>query len=222
MVKKVLGAAAAAIVLFVWAPRAEASSITVAGSTLGCFGTGCSTYSLNPYSGAEYDITFNGVTSFSEVTNVAGTSPLFAVGSFGRGNGNLSTTSPDLDFAIEVTFTLPVGVGGSPTTFSTVIVGKNVGGGGPVVIDFDNSLQHFTYTNALGSGSFDFNLFNDPQVSKNTNLAPITLWAQIQNATFTPVTPNPNATVPEPGTLVLFGTGLTAVALRLRKSIRKS
>jgi hypothetical protein len=100
-------------------------------------------------------------------------------------------------------------------------------------VDFDNSLHHFTYLNGSGSGAFDFLVVNDLFVSKNsdnaTDLTPYTLFGQIQNATFNPAVdadpnadPNAVAAVPEPGSLVLLATGLTAVGLRIRKSVRKS
>jgi hypothetical protein len=225
VVKKVIGAAAiVAFVLLACAPRAEATSITVAGSTLGCFNAGC-TFALSDYSGSEYGMWFSGQASFSENTNAGGTSNQFALGSFYRDTDNLSSVSPDLDFALQVTFTLPVGVGSSPATFTTVIVGKSPGGGGPVNVDFNNTPVKFTYLNAAGSGEFYFSVFDVTGVHKNTTAldrqAP--LIGQITGATFNPkVDINPTATAPEPGSLVLLATGLTALGLRLRKSARKS
>ena len=121
---------------------------------------------------------------------------------------------------MQVTFTVPVGIAGTPTSFTAFITGQAAS---PFAIDFDNTFQSFTYGppgNLVGSGGFDFGVLDTAPIENNSSGWLVT--GVIRNATFTPaVIINPNAPVPEPGTLLLLATGLTALGLRLRRS-RKS
>lgn len=134
------------------------------------------------------------------------------------------------DFTLRITFTDPT-VSGSPELFAADIYGtiyrsgnsSNIGNGSNLTIDFDNAIQHLSYTkNGLGSGTFDLSVNDpDPYTAASSFGDTRTVTGQITNLTFTPSDPLPNGTVPEPSTLILLGAGLIVLSARGRKYMPK-
>jgi hypothetical protein len=204
-------------------PAAASPILNVAGSTLGCFGDGCSGFgSPVSVSDEDYELTFSG-TSFAATTDLTGSVSSFSLGMMTRGGTNTDENVSELPFTLQVTFTLPSGIdGGQGDTFTALITGTSAnGGGGPLPIDFNNDWQTFTFSNASGSGSFLFAVINDPAVTKNTtrNGNGALILGGIQNASFTPAssTGSESINVPEPASMLLMGLSACALAIRKRR-----
>jgi PEP-CTERM motif len=202
------------------ARETSASPITeIKGTTLGCFGTGCGVFAAVT-NDSTYGLTFTGVSPFDVFTDASGTAANVPLGTFSRASVNVPNSTPPLDFSLAVTISLPLGVAGDPSSLLTAVIrGTSVGGGGPLDVDFDNAWQLLTYSNGSGTGTFEFAVLNDLDVNKNGNGA---VLGSVRSLTFRPDTEQitDTATVPEPSTLVLLGTGLAA-AIRRRRTASK-
>ena len=174
--------------------EARADEVTISGSTTG-------TVSGVP------QLTFAGNNFFTGTTSLG-------VGSL-SGSNNLGTfflsTAPSQlvsgSFTLNITFTAPVGInGGQGTTYTATVTGsvspnQNQGG---VNVHFNSPTQTFTFSNANGTGSFTLTLAD--------------LFVQSgRSAEITAGITGQQSTVPEPLTMLLFGTGLAGVAAKVRR-----
>lgn len=130
---------AAALVLGFAAAPAEAA-ILFTGSSAGCFGAGCSTFTTTAKDNP--NLYFNSG-SFSGSTD---DTLAINLGSFNLATGTNDYTG-DL-FTLEVLFTLPTGVtpNGSSSVFAATVNGQvKKGQNGDVFIDFDNTAHNYSW-----------------------------------------------------------------------------
>ncbi len=175
---------------------ARADEVTISGFTSGTVtGVPQITFAGN---------TFTGTTALG-VGSLSGANRL--------GTFTLGTSNPDVPasgtFTLDITFTAPTGInGGQMTTYTATVTGSvSTANEGGVFVNFNQPPGGtvFTFSNGTTTGSFTLRIA-DVFVQSG----------QIANLT-AGFTGSQQTTVPEPMTMILFGTGLTGIAAAARK-----
>jgi len=196
--------AAAALLL---SGRTAGAQVFFQGSTSGCFNpSGPGGMCASGDASAQPGLTYNS-DSFS------GTSGAFGIFGIGGGAGQslgsfVVATSGELfynvPFLLSVIFTAPIGVTPNAVYSASLIGSASSVAGGGIYVDFDNSTKWYTFPTSDGVDSFKFSV-NDVSVSGGqTGYVTGTITA-----------------TPEPGTMMLFGTGLVGLAPMIRRRRKK-
>jgi len=191
-----------------------AATITFQGSTTGCFDCGTASVPGTTTATLGY-VTFTGTTFGPTSTNTQ-TLALTNLGNFNPGPGAFDYDPHD--FTLGVTFTLPGATSGPllGEFFGTI---QNAQSNGVIKVDFSNTATLFNYSTADGSGSFKL-LLDDIQFHPS-DPANTLITGNILEATFAPSDPPDPPAVPEPGSLVLLGSGLLVAARQFRRRASK-
>ncbi len=194
-------------------------------TTQGCFTTGSSCTGTSPASwnptGSSNTATFTGIDTNNQTTS--GGALTIHLGTF-NWDGNADGWGSSVNFFATVTFTLPSGInGGQSETFSADITGT-VDSGDPDTLLFNfnhNSGSPLTLTFSSGGTTGSFQLYVDdltlvsPCDSPDCSTGNVTWNGHIVNASQTT-----GGQVPEPGSMVLLGSGLLSLAGALRRKLR--
>lgn len=209
MIRKTLLTIAAAFAMLALGSVARADTVTFGPGQFGSTAT-VTDYSLNA---AKTTFTFT-------VNNTSSTGSITAIGfdlasrTDGQSRGTFTLTTPaNTDFSAVSNVKTTAGANTNSNNFDfALLTGKTFGGG--TVAD---GVLHGTSTTFVVTG--DFSGLSAQQVAQSIFLRFQGIGRQDESEVIGPG--NPNNPVPEPMTMLLFGTGLAGIAARARRNRSK-
>jgi hypothetical protein len=217
--------AAAALLVITFAQRtASADEVFIAGSTLGCFGAGCTPVASVTSLGLTFSNSTFATTTTSGFRSLDGNanpgSNFNNLGSF-----TMSTTPGNLigqTFTLQVTLTAPQGFTGS-NQVTLIYTISSIGMNGGLIFEPNPFRVPFSFDDlncepdptggiagqqtTCGTGSFIFS-FHDVVIEPGQTVAMTGAIALAEQQ------------IPEPTTMLLLGTGLAGVAMTARKRLK--
>ena len=209
-----------AVVILLLSAAVFADDVTFqTNQTYGCFGSSCTASSPTA---AITDLSFSGAAFGPQITS--GGALNITLGSFTL--SDISDTTFNSQFDALIRFYLPTGTGSQPVNAAvTGSVDVNwYSNSGNAVINFSDNWTTYSFD----GGTFQFKV-NDVTLSAGqffgigNSTDTESLAGQVRNVTLNqaPPPPPPSGEAPEPGSLVLMGSGLMTMAGVLRRRIRR-
>ncbi|WP_027516189.1 PEPxxWA-CTERM sorting domain-containing protein [Bradyrhizobium sp. WSM1417] len=198
---KYLSMVGAGMLALSFAAEPAQAAVLFAGTTAGCFGLGCNTFSQTPKDNPNLLYTFGTFSGSTDDTLAIN------LGTFALSPGTHDYTNDK--FTLEVLFTLPSNVtpNGAASAFAATVKGQvKQGQNGAVSIDFDNTAHSYSWS----GGTFTLAIDDVSKFSVGHS-----------NSVTGEITVTSIAAVPEPGTwaMMLLGfAGIGVVTYRRRSS----
>ena len=211
MIRKTLLTITAAFAMLALGSVARADTVVFGPGQFGSTAT-VTDYSLNAAK-TTFQFTVNNTSSTGSITAIGFD---LAARTDGQSRGTFTLTTPsDSDFSAISNINTTAGANTNSTVFDFALLTGKTFGGGKVA----DGVLHNTSMTFIITG--DFSGLTAQEIAQNLFLRFQGIGRRDESEVLGPGNPTPNNPVPEPMTMLLFGTGLAGIAARARRNRNK-